>query len=68
MPNKVLTEDNPRFPQSLEAIIARLDNVIYPLEGFRSCADLRTLDRYQGARDVVDMLKSWQQALQSQTD
>ena len=51
------------IPTSLEGIIKRLEKV-YPLSSFRGCKDLRDFDRYQGAQDVVDMLKVWAAALE----
>lgn len=59
--------NNLDLPTSLEGIIKRLEEVHYPLRGFRACKDQRQFDRYQGAQDVIDLLTSWQAAMENRT-
>lgn len=55
------------IPDHLDGIIHRLETVNYPMNGFRGCKNEREFDRYQGAQDVIAMLKMWQKALASQS-
>jgi hypothetical protein len=63
----VFPQRNLNIPDDLNGIIQRLETVQYPLAGFRNCADQRQFDRYQGAQDVIDLLRTWQKALTSET-
>jgi hypothetical protein len=59
----VLPNRNDDIPSGLSGIIKRLETKHYPMAGFRNCTNERMLDRYQGAQDVIDLLRVWEKVL-----